>query len=583
MNKEEFLLSIPDSISLAEALSDVAVIFVSASFIYRKKSQGDLEKYICFHKELKWGVYKHEDKYFLVNIGHPYKVLGIESKATLQKVTEVLTDANDDSYLEKASIKGSNVLRKTSDSEKLFLQTITEYDSKQEAFKAEELVKQIKEKTKAAPKRAAAESDRTEVSDEASVSEDEESVSEKSSDEVEVPEEIAATDEPISKEDALSEAEPDKTEVSDEASVSAVPANAADTDLASLDLKKNNNTKKNITILVGILVLWAPLAYVLYGSDTGEPLLLEIVRSNAPGWIVPISVIVFCTYAVTFRVISGGKKSLTLASKTTYLIFYMALTTATIAVRYGIGQQYLSLDFNLFGWNGLEVEWIFVPLAYLYVRTWQKSSNHRKNLAQAIETASLIGISIETLRDELSSLRINKHQKASTNNYWKQLKHWNLLLKNSEEYQEAIEVKDAQRRQKKVWGAYHRVKGAECRKNGRPFCVWCGFSEFSMETVRGKSGAPIWEYRNQDGSRDKRVKDNFTQAAWSGEYKCNECGATTLTKHYLDRNPDESDEVWNYALKEGSKGSGKRTASDHDSSKEGESVNRNEAHRKGDD
>ena len=153
MNKEEFLLSIPDSISLTEALSDVAVIFTKASSRDQKKPKGDLEKYICFHKELKWGVYKHEDRYFLVNIRHPKKSLGIESKATLTKVTEVLTDADDDSHLEKASIKGNNVFTKTSDSEKLFLQTITEYDSKQQAFKAEELVTQIKAKRKAEEER----------------------------------------------------------------------------------------------------------------------------------------------------------------------------------------------------------------------------------------------------------------------------------------------------------------------------------------------------------------------------------------------------------------------------------------------
>ena len=134
-------------------MSDVALTFTKVSLIYRKKSQADLEKYICFHKELKWGVYKHEDRYFLVNIRHPKKFLGIESKVTLAKVTEVLTDADDDSYLEKASIKGNNVFTKTSDSEKLFLQTITEYDSKQQAFKAEELVTQIKAKRKAEEER----------------------------------------------------------------------------------------------------------------------------------------------------------------------------------------------------------------------------------------------------------------------------------------------------------------------------------------------------------------------------------------------------------------------------------------------
>ena len=149
MNKEEFLLSILDSISLTDALSDVALIFTKASSRDQKKPQGDLEKYICFHKELKWGVYKHEDKYFLVNISHPKKLFGIESKTTLLKVTEVLTDDPDDSHRESARIKGNNVLSRPSDSEKLFLQTITEYDSKQDAVKAEELVKQIKAKRKA--------------------------------------------------------------------------------------------------------------------------------------------------------------------------------------------------------------------------------------------------------------------------------------------------------------------------------------------------------------------------------------------------------------------------------------------------
>ena len=159
MNKEEFLLSLPDSISLTEALSDVAAIFTKQRSRDQKIPTGDLEKYICFHKELKWGVYKHEDQYFLVNIWHPKKFLGIESKTTLMKVTEVLTDANDASYIEKANIKGNNVLTKTSDSEKLFLQAITDEGTK-EAFKerqAEELrlTKLEEEREKAEEKRIA--------------------------------------------------------------------------------------------------------------------------------------------------------------------------------------------------------------------------------------------------------------------------------------------------------------------------------------------------------------------------------------------------------------------------------------------
>ena len=43
-------------------------------------------------------------------------------------VTEILTDATDDAYLENASISGNNFFRKRKGSEKIFLETITKYD-----------------------------------------------------------------------------------------------------------------------------------------------------------------------------------------------------------------------------------------------------------------------------------------------------------------------------------------------------------------------------------------------------------------------------------------------------------------------
>ena len=77
----------------------------------------------------------------------------------------------------------------------------------EERVREESAAADKEERAKAAAKRAATESDTTEVSDEASVSEDEENISEDSSDEIEVPEEVAPADEPTPKEDALSEAE----------------------------------------------------------------------------------------------------------------------------------------------------------------------------------------------------------------------------------------------------------------------------------------------------------------------------------------------------------------------------------------
>ena len=72
----------------------------------------------------------------------------------------------------------------------------------EERVREESAAADKEERAKAAAKRAATESDTTEVSDEVPVSEDEENISEDSSDEIEVPEEVAPADEPTSKEDA---------------------------------------------------------------------------------------------------------------------------------------------------------------------------------------------------------------------------------------------------------------------------------------------------------------------------------------------------------------------------------------------
>ena len=34
----------------------------------------------------------------------------------------------------------------------------------------------------------------------------------------------------------------------------------------------------------------------------------------------------------------------------------------------------------------------------------------------------------------------------------------------------------------------------------------------------GKEGSWYWEFRNKDGSRDKRVKGNFQQASYTSEF-----------------------------------------------------------------
>ena len=105
------------------------------------------------------------------------------------------------------------------------------------------------------------------------------------------------------------------------------------------------------------------------------------------------------------------------------------------------------------------------------------------------------------------------------------------------------------------------------------------FPDHRMEFVEGEVGEYIWEYRNKDGSRDMRVNGNRQQAGFTSEWLCKECGAKTTVKHYISGNPSKDVEAWKVTLK--SNGSGKRIAGDWESG-DGTLVDKNEAHRKGD-
>ena len=96
--------------------------------------------------------------------------------------------------------------------------------------------------------------------------------------------------------------------------------------------------------------------------------------------------------------------------------------------------------------------------------------------------------------------------------------------------------------------------------------------------------ARIWESNqthnlNKDGSRDERTNDNYQSAGYTSEWLCKECVAKTTVKHYISGNPSKNVGAWKVTLK--SNGSGKRIAGDWESG-DGTLVDKNEAHRKGD-
>ena len=152
--KKEYLLSIPDIVDVIEASETVAVWFIKSK---KDKPEYQLENYVCFHKDFKYGVYLIEDKFYFVRIMRPKKFFGIESGFVIQVVSEILTDDLDDSHLEKGSITGATLLRRDTDSEKAFFKAIIEYDEinlqEQSNKFQQELVKKIKDKE--APERKA--------------------------------------------------------------------------------------------------------------------------------------------------------------------------------------------------------------------------------------------------------------------------------------------------------------------------------------------------------------------------------------------------------------------------------------------
>ena len=123
--KKEYLLSIPDIVGVIEASETVAAWFIKSK---KDKPEYQLENYVCFHKDFKYGVYLIEDKFYFVSIMRPKKFFGIESGFVIQVVSEILTDDLDDSHLEKGSITGATLLRRDTDSEKAFFKAIIEYD-----------------------------------------------------------------------------------------------------------------------------------------------------------------------------------------------------------------------------------------------------------------------------------------------------------------------------------------------------------------------------------------------------------------------------------------------------------------------
>ena len=90
-------------------------------------------------------------------------------------------------------------------------------------------------------------------------------------------------------------------------------------------------------------------------------------------------------------------------------------------------------------------------------------------------------------------------------------------------------------------------------------CAWC--HSYKISFLNGHEGPREWKYSNKDGSRDKRRKNNFEQAIYNSEHKCNECNASTIYEHAKSQSPGPSKNILKRVLLKD--GDGERKGSDY--------------------
>ena len=84
-----------------------------------------------------------------------------------------------------------------------------------------------------------------------------------------------------------------------------------------------------------------------------------------------------------------------------------------------------------------------------------------------------------------------------------------------------------------IFGGVFFVVVSAIFSNGEKKCAWCGSG--SLKVISEEEKERFWEYRNKDGSRDQRVKDNNELVKVLKIVACEECGATTQFQYSAAR------------------------------------------------
>ncbi len=100
------------------------------------------------------------------------------------------------------------------------------------------------------------------------------------------------------------------------------------------------------------------------------------------------------------------------------------------------------------------------------------------------------------------------------------------------------------------------------RRDPNKKCAWCGSRKLNF--IEGSVGRKFWEFRNIDGSPDKRVKNNKILAKYASSARCTQCNAITFFVHETSSTPSYRVKV--YIRKLGTKGNGERISNDWENS-----------------
>ncbi len=106
-------------------------------------------------------------------------------------------------------------------------------------------------------------------------------------------------------------------------------------------------------------------------------------------------------------------------------------------------------------------------------------------------------------------------------------------------------------------------RGEKSKSNEEPFCSWCGDGYDVLEYIDGSETGWDWHFRNKDGSKDQRAKDNYQVAGFVSKWKCQNCNSNLKARHFSTEKPSKKVEIWKLELI--TNGDGERVSDDWES------------------